>query len=101
MCPPASALVRERWSGRFSPSLGVVPLSAGNSSFLAVLLLYFVCSFEYDSAFLPPATSVAGPDPGWIKKNLYPDPGFGSGMNNLDHISESLETFWVKKNTGT
>jgi hypothetical protein len=25
------------------------------------------------------------------------DPGSGSGMNNLDHISESLETiFWVK-----
>jgi hypothetical protein len=26
-----------------------------------------------------------------------PDPGSGSGMNNPDHISESLETiFWVK-----
>jgi hypothetical protein len=33
-------------------------------------------------------------DPGWVKN---PDPGSGSGMNNLDHISESLETiFWVK-----
>jgi hypothetical protein len=28
-------------------------------------------------------------DPGWVKKS-------GSGMNNSDHISESLETiFWV------
>jgi hypothetical protein len=33
-------------------------------------------------------------DPGWVK---YQDPGYGSGMNNKDHISESLETmFWVK-----
>jgi hypothetical protein len=31
-------------------------------------------------------------DPGWV---LSPDPG--SGMNNPDHMSESLETiFWVK-----
>jgi hypothetical protein len=31
-------------------------------------------------------------DPGWVKN---PDPG--SGMNNPDHISESLETIlWVK-----
>jgi hypothetical protein len=30
-------------------------------------------------------------------KNHYPDPGSGSGMNNPDHISESLEAFfWVK-----
>jgi hypothetical protein len=29
-------------------------------------------------------------DPGWVKKS-----GFGSGMNNPDHISESLEA-WVK-----
>jgi hypothetical protein len=29
-------------------------------------------------------------DPEWEKKS-----GFGSGMNNLDHISESLEA-WVK-----
>ncbi len=30
-------------------------------------------------------------------KNLDPDPESGSGMNNPDHISESLETlFWVK-----
>jgi hypothetical protein len=29
-------------------------------------------------------------DPGWVKKS-------GSGMNNPDHISESLKTiFWVK-----
>jgi hypothetical protein len=35
-------------------------------------------------------------DPGWVKKH-DPDPGFGSGINNPDHISESLETsFWVK-----
>jgi hypothetical protein len=27
-------------------------------------------------------------DPGWVKKS-----GSGSGMNNLDHISESLEHF--------
>jgi hypothetical protein len=32
-------------------------------------------------------TSVADPDPGWVKN---PDPE--SGMNNPDHISESLET---------
>jgi hypothetical protein len=30
-------------------------------------------------------------DPGWVKS------GSGSGMNNPDHISESIETFfWVK-----
>ncbi len=35
-------------------------------------------------------------DPGWVK-NQDPDPGSGFGMNNPDHISESLETFfWVK-----
>jgi hypothetical protein len=35
-------------------------------------------------------------DPGWVK-NQDPDPRSGSGMNNLDHISECLETiFWVK-----
>jgi hypothetical protein len=35
-------------------------------------------------------------NPTWVK-NLDPDPGSGSGMNNPDHISESLETiFWVK-----
>jgi hypothetical protein len=33
-------------------------------------------------------------DPGWMK-NL--DPVSGTGMNNPDHISESLKTiFWVK-----
>ncbi len=33
-------------------------------------------------------------DPGWV---TYQDPGYGSGMNNQDHISECLETFfWVK-----
>jgi hypothetical protein len=38
--------------------------------------------------------SVADPDPGWVKNQ---DPGSGSGMNNPDRISESLETiFWVK-----
>jgi hypothetical protein len=31
------------------------------------------------------------------KKYQDPDPGTGSGMNNPDHISKSLETiFWVK-----
>jgi hypothetical protein len=31
-------------------------------------------------------------DPEWVKKS-----GSGSGMNNPDHISDSLETiFWVK-----
>jgi hypothetical protein len=35
-------------------------------------------------------------NPGWVK-NQGPDPGSRSGMNNPDHISESLETiFWVK-----
>jgi hypothetical protein len=36
------------------------------------------------------------PDPGsGIGKKSYSDPGTGSGMNNPDHISESLETiFW-------
>jgi hypothetical protein len=35
-------------------------------------------------------------DLGWVK-NLDQDPGSGSEMNNPDHISESLETFfWVK-----
>jgi hypothetical protein len=30
-------------------------------------------------------------------KNQDSDPGSGSGMNNPDHISESLQTiFWVK-----
>jgi hypothetical protein len=32
-------------------------------------------------------------DPGWVK-NQEPDPGSGYGMNNPDHISESLETFF-------
>jgi len=35
--------------------------------------------------------SVADPDPGWVKKQDS-DPGPGSGMNNPDHISESLGT---------
>jgi hypothetical protein len=35
-------------------------------------------------------------DPGWVKIQ-DPNPGSGSGMNNLVHISESLEPFfWVK-----
>ncbi len=33
-------------------------------------------------------------DPGWVK-NQYPAPGSGSGMNNPDHISESLETIFL------
>jgi hypothetical protein len=37
---------------------------------------------------------VADPDPG---SGMGKQPGSGSGMNNLDHISESLEIiFWVK-----
>jgi hypothetical protein len=36
-------------------------------------------------------------DPGWVKNQ---DPG--SGMNILDHISESLETIcWVKQHPGS
>jgi hypothetical protein len=35
-------------------------------------------------------------DPGCVKSQDL-DPGYGSGMENPDHISESLETiFWVK-----
>jgi hypothetical protein len=48
-----------------------------------------------------PKTSVANPDPGygiqdpgWEKNQ---DPGCGSGMNNPDHISESLETIFGVK----
>jgi hypothetical protein len=38
-------------------------------------------------------------DPGWVN-NQDPDPGSGSWMNILDHISESLETiFWVNDTT--
>ncbi len=33
-------------------------------------------------------------DPGWVKKC-----GSGSGVNNPDHISESLETISLGKNT--
>jgi hypothetical protein len=33
-----------------------------------------------------------------MDKKSGSDPGSGSGMNNPDHISESLKTnFWVKK----
>ncbi len=35
-------------------------------------------------------------DPGWVKSQ-DPDPGSGSRMNNLDHISESLETIFGLK----
>jgi hypothetical protein len=32
------------------------------------------------------------PGSGWVKRS-----GYGSGMNNPDHISDSVETiFWVK-----
>jgi hypothetical protein len=47
-------------------------------------------------------TSVADPDPGSStfltpRSGMGKKSGSGSGMNNLDHISESLETiFWVK-----
>jgi hypothetical protein len=35
-------------------------------------------------------------DPRWVKDH-DPNPGSGFEMNNLDHISERLETiFWVK-----
>jgi hypothetical protein len=50
------------------------------------------------------ADNTADPDPGsgafftpgsGMVKSQDPDPGSGSGMNNTDHISESLETiFW-------
>jgi hypothetical protein len=33
-------------------------------------------------------------DPGWVKES-----GSGSGINNPDHISESLETIFRVKNT--
>jgi hypothetical protein len=33
-------------------------------------------------------------DPGWVKNQ---DPNPGSGMNNPDHISESLETIYLVK----
>jgi hypothetical protein len=36
---------------------------------------------------------VADPDPGWVGIKS----GSGSGMNNPDHISESLETFFGVK----
>ncbi len=37
------------------------------------------------------------PGSGMGKENHDPDPESGSGMNNPDHISESLEPiFWVK-----
>ncbi len=40
--------------------------------------------------------SIADPYSGWVKSQ-DPDPGSGSGMKTLDHISKSLETlFWVK-----
>jgi hypothetical protein len=43
-----------------------------------------------ENCFLCTGTSVAVPDPGWVKKS-----GSGPGMNNPGHISESLETiFW-------
>ena len=41
-------------------------------------------------AFLTPGIR----DPRWLK-NQDPDPGSGSGMNNPDHISESLETIFL------
>jgi hypothetical protein len=41
-------------------------------------------------AFLTPRSGMRGP--GWVKQS-----GSGSGMNNPDHISESLATiFWAK-----
>jgi hypothetical protein len=39
-------------------------------------------------AFLTPGSRIW--DPGWVKKS-----GSGSGMNNPDHISESLETIFL------
>ncbi len=41
--------------------------------------------------------SIADPDSGWVE-NQDPDPGYGSWMNILDHISERLETFLGVKN---
>jgi hypothetical protein len=43
-------------------------------------------------AFLTPGSGIR--DPGWVKSK---DPDSGSGMNNPDHISQSLETiFFIK-----
>jgi hypothetical protein len=42
--------------------------------------------------------SVENPDPGWYKVRIRIR-DMGSGMNNPDHISESLETTFVDKNT--
>ncbi len=39
-------------------------------------------------------------DPGWVK-NLDPDPGSGSGMNNPDYISESLKVVTSEKIGGS
>ncbi len=53
-------------------------------------------------AFLIPGSGIRCLYDPWIPdprraQNQYPDPGSRAGMNNLDHISESLETiFWVK-----
>jgi hypothetical protein len=35
-------------------------------------------------------------NPGWVKKSRF---GSGSGMNKSDHISESLETIFLVKNS--
>ncbi len=44
-------------------------------------------------AFVTPGFGIRCP--GWVKKP-DPDPRFGSGMNNPDHISESVETIFYK-----
>jgi hypothetical protein len=71
-----------------------------------VELFFFAEETPFNTAFSPKAnrfhpdlqnTSGGGTinKPGVKSKD--PDPGSGSGMNNPNHISESLETiFWVK-----
>jgi hypothetical protein len=56
------------------------------------------CFLSYIDADPDPGSGAfLTPGSGMSKKIRDPDPGFGSGMNNPDHISESLETiFWAK-----
>ncbi len=51
------------------------------------IVIFEQCCGSGSGAFLTPGS----------RMNKNQDPGSGSGMNILDHISESLETiFWVK-----
>ncbi len=47
---------------------------------------------------LDSGSGIQNQDPGWVKSQ-DPDPGSSSGMENLDHISESWETFFLGLNT--